>query len=398
MWKHVVANALTLAIVGMVVLAGVIELGRRSFHAPGPLAQAICLRVEPGARLAQVTEQLAAQGAITNAMLFRLGAQYTDRATRLRFGSYLVPAGASMDQILDQITRGGASTCGPEVQLRIGIARAEYVLRELDPATSRYRDVMSVPVETTELPEEYRAFAGRADVRFRVTLVEGVTSWAVWNALRQAEFLSGELAEVPPEGSLAPDSYEVRRGQDRAALVAEIQARQQEILTAAWERRAEGLPLATPEQALILASIIEREAGGPRELPLVAGVFYNRLARNMRLQMDATIIYGITRGQGQLDRVIRRSDIDGETERQRHGSIRYNTYQIDGLPPTPIANPGRAAIEAALNPQASDYLYFVADGSGGHAFAVTLAEHNRNVARLRTIEAERRRQQSGTSP
>jgi UPF0755 protein len=394
MWKHVVANALTLAIVGLVVLMGVIGMAQRSFYAEGPLDTAICLRIEPGARLSAVADNLLEQGAITSGTLFRLGAQYTDRTSRLRFGSYLVPAGASMDQILDQITRGGASTCGTEVQLRIGVTRADYVVRELDPATNRFAEIVAVPVDAAELPEDYRRVAGQADTRFRITLAEGVTSWNAWNALRQAEFLSGELPEAPPEGSLAPDSYAVRRGQDRAALVADIQARQQSILSAAWERRAEGVPVASPEQALVLASIIEREAGGPRELALVAGVFYNRMARNMRLQMDATIIYGITRGQGQLGRGITRSDIDGVTERQRHGSVQFNTYQIDGLPPTPIANPGRAAIEAALNPQASDYLFFVADGTGGHAFAVTLADHNRNVARWRQIEAEQRRQQA----
>ena len=392
MWKHVVANVLTLAIVGLVVLMGGIGMAQRSFYAEGPLAQAICLRIEPGARLPAVTQDLLEQGAISNGTLFRLGAQYTDRTNRLRFGSYLVPAGASMDQILDQITRGGASTCGTEVQLRIGVTRAEYVVRELDPATNRFAEIVSVPVDAAELPEEYRRVADAADTRFRVTVAEGVTSWNVWNALRQAEFLGGALPEAPPEGSLAPDSYEVRRGQDRAALVADIQARQQAILSAAWERRAEGVPVSSPEEALILASIIEREAGGPRELAVVAGVFYNRMARNMRFQMDATIIYGITRGQGQLGRGITRSDIDGATERQRHGSVQFNTYQIDGLPPTPIANPGRAAIEAALNPQASEYLFFVADGTGGHAFAVTLADHNRNVARWRQIEAEQRRQ------
>lgn len=399
MWKHVVANVLTLAIVGLVVLMGVIGLAQRSFYAEGPLSQAICLRIEPGARLTQVTQQLADQGAITNPMIFRLGAQYTDRTTRLRFGSYLVPPGASMEAILDQITRGGASTCGTEVQFRIGVTRTDYLVRELDPATNRFVEVVSLPADTAELPEDYQRYAQQADTRFRITIAEGVTSWNVWNALRQAEFLSGDLAEVPPEGSLAPDSYEVRRGQDRAALVAEIQSRQQAILTAAWERRAEGLPVATPEEALILASIIEREAGGPRELPLVASVFYNRMAQNMRFQMDATIIYGITRGEGQLGRGITRSDIDGVTERQRHGSVQYNTYQINGLPPTPIANPGRAAIEATLNPDDSDYLFFVTDGTGGHAFAVTLAEHNRNVARWREIEAQQRQQQQQrTSP
>lgn len=393
MWKHIVANVLTLAIVGLVVLMGVVGMGQRSFFAEGPLEQAICLRVEPGTRLRQVSEQLDRQGAITSPMIFRLGAQYTDRETSLRFGSYLVPAGASMDQILGLITRGGASTCGTEVQLRIGVTRADYVVRELDPATNRFDEVVRVDLDAETLPEEYLSIAGQADTRFRITIAEGVTSWQVWDGLRRAEFLSGDLAEVPPEGSLAPDSYDVRRGQDRAALIADIQARQRQIVAAAWENRAEDVPVASPEEAVILASIIEKEAGGPRELALVAGVFYNRMARNMRFQMDATIIYGITRGEGLLGRGISRLDINGVTERQRHGEVLFNTYQIDGLPPTPIANPGRAAIEATLNPAASDYLFFVADGTGGHAFAATLAEHNRNVERWRQIEAEARQSQ-----
>ena len=390
MWKHLVANVLTLAIIGLVVLMGVVGMGQRSFFAEGPLEQAICLRVEPGARLAQVSQQLERQGAISSPMIFRLGAQYTERDTQLRFGSYLVPPGASMDDIMNQITRGGASTCGTEVQLRIGVTRADYVVRELDPATNRFSEVVRVDLDAESFPEAYAEIAGQADTRFRITIAEGVTSWQVWDGLRRAEFLSGDLPEVPPEGSLAPDSYDVRRGQDRAALVADIQARQRQIVANAWQNRAEGLPVSSPEEAVILASIIEKEAGGPRELALVAGVFYNRMARNMRFQMDATIIYGITRGEGGLGRGISRADINGVTERQRHGAVLFNTYQIDGLPPTPIANPGRAAIEATLNPEASDYLFFVADGTGGHAFAATLEQHNRNVAVWRQIEAQAR--------
>lgn len=392
MWKHVVANILTLAVLGLIGALGLVGMGQRAFVAEGPLEQAICLRVEPGARLAQVSEQLAAQGAITSPMIFRVGAQYSGRARSLRFGSYLVPPGASMERILEQITRGGASTCGTEVQLRIGVTRADFIVRELDPATNRFTEIVSVPVDTEEFPEEYQEIANQPDTRFRVTIAEGVTSWQVWDALRRAEFLSGDLPDVPPEGALAPDSYDVRRGQDRAALVADIQARQTAIVAAAWENRAENSPARSPEEAVILASIIEKEAGGPRELPLVASVFYNRMARNMRFQMDATIIYGITRGVGQMGRGISRADINGETERRLHGAVLFNTYQIDGLPPTPIANPGRAAIEATLNPSRSNYLFFVADGTGGHAFAETLQQHNRNVARWRQIEAERRQQ------
>jgi UPF0755 protein len=385
MWKHVVANVLTLAIVGLLALGAVIGMGQRAFVADGPLDQAICLRIEPGARLAQVSAQLDAQGAVSSPMVFRLGAQYTDRATRLRFGSYLVPAGASMDAILDQITRGGASTCGTEVQYRIGVTRVDYLVRELDPVTNRFVEVISLPGETVEFPSEYLTIANQADTRFRITVAEGTTSWQVWTALRQAEFLAGELTDIPAEGSLATESYEARRGQERGALVAEMQSRQQAILTAAWENRAEGLPLASPEEALILASIVEKETGVADERRQVASVFVNRMRQGMRLQTDPTVIYGITRGEGTLGRGLRRSELDASTP--------YNTYRIQGLPPTPIANPGRSAIEAALNPDDTPYIFFVADGTGGHAFAITLADHNRNVARWREIEAQQRRDQ-----
>ncbi|MFN3953163.1 MAG: endolytic transglycosylase MltG [Pararhodobacter sp.] len=384
MWRHIAANAMTLLIVGFLALGGIMAMGQRAFHAAGPLDQAICLRVEPGATLRAVTSLLEDQRAISNALVFRVGAQYTERDNRLRFGSYLVGPGASMDEILDIVTRGGASTCGTEVQLRIGVTRADYLVRELDPATNRFTEVVQVPLEAEEFPEEYQRFAGQADTRYRITVAEGATSWQVWNALVNAEFLAGELPDIPAEGTLATESYEIRRGADRAALVAEMQSRQAAILSNAWQNRAEGLPLSTPEEALILASIVEKETGMPEERRQVASVFVNRLRVPMRLQTDPTVIYGITLGQGTLGRGLRRSELDAATP--------YNTYRIDGLPPTPIANPGRASIEAALNPDDTPYIYFVADGTGGHAFATNLADHNRNVARWREIEAERRDQ------
>jgi UPF0755 protein len=180
---------------------------------------------------------------------------------------------------------------------------------------------------------------------------------------------------------LAPDTYEVENGESRARLLAVMQARQQAILADAWGLRAAGLPLATPQEALTLASIIEKETAVASERPLVASVFVNRLNAGMRLQTDPTVIYGVTDGLGFMERGITRSDLRQVTA--------YNTYVIDGLPPSPIANPSRAAIEAALAPATSDYFYFVADGTGGHAFATTLAEHNRNVQRWREIEGAR---------
>ncbi|KPQ08243.1 MAG: YceG family conserved hypothetical protein [Rhodobacteraceae bacterium HLUCCA12] len=380
MFRHVAANGMTLLIVGLLLLAAIMTMGQRVFQSEGPLEQAICLRVEPGATLRGVTRTLEDEGAIRNAMIFRIGAQYTERDNQLRFGSYLVGPGASMDEILDIITSGGASTCGTEVVLRIGVTEAEYRVRELDPQTDRFEEVLTHPLDDEDFPEAYDEVAERADTRFRITIAEGATSWQVWNALTQAEFLSGDLPDVPDEGTLATESYELSRGAERSALVEEMQERQAAILADAWENRAPDLPLDSPDEALILASIVEKETGQPEERRQVASVFINRLRLPMRLQTDPTVIYGITRGERSLGRGLRRSELDAETP--------YNTYRIEGLPPTPIANPGRASIEAALNPDETEYLYFVADGTGGHAFATNLADHNRNVARWRAIEAE----------
>ncbi|MHA7829393.1 MAG: endolytic transglycosylase MltG, partial [Roseovarius sp.] len=179
-----------------------------------------------------------------------------------------------------------------------------------------------------------------------------------------------------------PDSYEVRAGDSRAGVIEKMQAKQDVIVAEAWEKRPEDLPINSPDEMLILASIIEKETGVPEERRQVASVFVNRLRAGMRLQTDPTVIYGITEGEGVLGRGLRQSELRRATP--------WNTYVIEGLPPTPIANPGRASIEAAVDPAETDFIFFVADGTGGHAFSRTLDEHNRNVARWREIEAERR--------
>ena len=381
MWRSIASNALTLFVVLLVALAGLLAWGREEFAGPGPLEQSICFRVERGASLSAVSRALEEQGAVSDARIFRIGADYSGKADGLKFGSYLVTPGQSMAQILDSLTAGGQSTCGREVNYRISVASAEVVLRELDPATNRYVEVVAFDPATAAAPAEYLDVAEADDIRWRVTLAEGVTSWQVVEALKRAEFLTGEVAEVPPEGTLAPDSYEVERGADRAGLLALMAERQAATLAELWAARAEGLPYETPEEALIMASIVEKETGVAEERRQVAGVFVNRLRLGMRLQTDPTVIYGVTRGEGVLGRGLRQSELRRETP--------WNTYVIDGLPPTPIANPGRLSIEAALNPDATEYLYFVADGTGGHAFARTLEEHNENVARWRAIERER---------
>ena len=230
-------------------------------------------------------------------------------------------------------------------------------------------------------PAEYAAVRDAIDTQYAIQVVEGTTAWQVITALNALDILEGSMTGVPDEGSLAPDSYEVTPGTEVSSLVARMDAAQAQILADAWAARDEGLPLASPEEALILASIVEKETGVPEERRQVASVFVNRLRAGMRLQTDPTVIYGVTEGQGVLGRGLRQSELREATP--------WNTYVIDGLPPTPIANPGLASIEAALNPDTTDFVFFVADGTGGHAFARTLEEHNRNVAVWREIEAER---------
>ncbi len=327
--RHVAANALTILIVVGLVLAGIVGWGVKTWRAEGPLTEPTEITVPRGASLGRTAEMLEREGVIADARLFRIGARYEKKAGRLQAGEFRVPAGASMASVLQCVV--DQTTC-------------ERVV-------------------------------------FRVTVVEGATSWEVVQRLEEMDVLTGEIAEIPPEGSLAPETYQVQRGDDRAEVIARMQAAQAAILDEAWENRAEGLPVETKEEALILASIIEKETGVPEERGQVASVFVNRLERGMRLQTDPTVVYGITEGKGPLGRGLRQSELQRRTP--------WNTYQIDGLPPTPIANPGRASIEAALQPAETDLLYFVADGAGGHAFARTLAEHNQNVARWRRLERER---------
>jgi len=380
MWRSVASNALTLFIVILVAVAALVAWGRNEFFAPGPLAGPICLEVERGASLSAVSRNLEERGAVTDARIFRIGAEYADRADDLKFGSYMVPAGASMSDVLEAITSTGRSTCGRDLNFRIGVTKADVVLSELDLTTNTYAEVTRFDAGAEPLPPEYLEMADDPALVFRVTVAEGVTSWQIVDALKKADFLQGSLETVPPEGSLAPGGYEVERGTERGALIAEMTEKQAAILASAWAERAEGLPYDTPEEALIMASIIEKETGVPEERGRVASVFINRLQQGMRLQTDPTVIYGITKGEGVLGRGLRQSELRRETP--------YNTYVIDGLPPTPIANPGEASIKAAMNPDTTDYLFFVADGTGGHAFAETLEAHNENVARWRQIEAE----------
>lgn len=380
-WRNIASNFLTLLIVLMIAAAAAVAWARQEFTGPGPSDVAQCIQIAPGASLSAVSERLADQGAISNAYVFRAGADYMGKSRDLKFGSYLLSPESSMEDIVGVVTAGGPSTCGTEVILRVGVRENTILLRDMSPDTGNYEEVARYNPATEDRPQPITDAEEQADVRLRVAMAEGVTSWQVVEALKAAAFLSGEVPSVPAEGSLAPDTYAVSKGDDRAALLAEMGRRQAAILAEEWEARPFGLPYQSPEEALIMASIVEKETGVAAERPQVASVFVNRMQRGMRLETDPTVIYGVTRGQGILDRGLRRSELNTVTP--------YNTYRVDGLPPTPIANPGRAAIRAALNPDETDYIFFVADGTGGHAFSRTLDEHNAAVARWREIERQR---------
>ena len=312
------------------LVGGVVVWADSSVRAPGPLAESTSLVVTKGAGLTEIAHKLAGRGVIDSPTLFVLVAWIDGAQHQLRAGEYAFEERVSIRQAID-------------------------ILRE-----------------------------GRTVVR-RVTIAEGLTSQEVVAVLKDADGLEGDLQATPPEGSLLPNTYHYSLGDSRTAIVDRMTAAMQTTLAALWEERASGLPLATPQEALILASIVEKETAVPEERARVAAVFVNRLRKRMRLESDPTVVYGLTGGSGPLGRALLRKDL-----RRDHP---YNTYRIKGLPPGPIANPGRDSLAAVMNPIESEELFFVADGTGGHAFAKTLEEHNRNVAKWRKIRREQRRKQ-----
>lgn len=318
---------ITLALIGAGALYGGYRWLQSEFAAPGPSLTAETVLLPRGAGLIRIGEQLESEGLISDARIFRVMITLDEGDRSLRAGEYEIPAEASMAQIYELLRSG----------------------------------------RTVQHP---------------VTFAEGLTSAMIVRTLEGADVLSGEIAEVPPEGSLLPETYLVTRDTDRQSLVDRMTRAQEELLDELWPLRQDNLPFETREEAIILASIVEKETGVAAERPEVAAVFVNRLRRGMRLESDPTIIYGISQGEP-LGRGLRRSEIDNENNA-------WNTYQIPRLPPTPIANPGRESIAAVLNPADITALFFVADGTGGHAFAETYDEHRRNVARWRRIERERR--------
>lgn len=292
---------------------------------PGPLPEAKIFEIPQGAGRAEIAEALEKNGIISDGRIFSAASIANHlRGRKLKPGEYEFPAGATM------------------------------------------RDVLAI------------IQSGRT-VTYKLTIPEGWTSEMAIARLKENNVLTGDASAVPPEGAIMADTYVFSRGMTRDKLVANMQAAQKKLLDELWAKRPADSVVKTPQELVTLASIVEKETGKAEERPLVAAVFINRLKKGMRLQSDPTIIYGIVGGKGKLGRSITRADIDGKTP--------YNTYEINGLPPGPIANPGRASMEAVLNPANVDYLFFVADGTGGHAFATTLPEHNANVAKWREIES-----------
>ena len=362
-----------------------IEMGKKSFYAPGPLAAAVFFEIPRGAGAARVASDLAAAGVIDAVapipanLLFREGVRRTGNGQSIRFGTFEIPAAASMADILEIITDPEAVKPRYRVQLRATGDGGEVILSERHPGVGSYAEIATFKAGEAPVPRIYtETIDAETSIGYWVAVPEGLTSWQISESLKLADFLTGEVGEVPLEGALAPDTYSVMRGLERATLIDRMKSAQDKILEAEWAQKSDDVPVETPEQALILASIIEKETSLPSERGLVASVFVNRLRVGMPLQTDPSVIYGVTEGKTPLKRGLRKSELERDTP--------FNTYLYKGLPPSPIANPGRMAIRAALNPDTSEYYYFVADGTGGHAFAANYDEHRRNVRAWREVE------------
>jgi UPF0755 protein len=319
---------LFLAVLVLALLAGIAAGGgwfwfKDRISQNGPLGEDTAVLIPPGSSIRSIADTLTGRGVVHSALLFRLAARLEDADRALHAGEFLFPARTSILGALSVLTKG------------------ETVARTF-------------------------------------TAPEGLTVAETLAIVAQAEGLTGPLPPAPDEGRLLPETYHYAYYDTKAQAVRRMEKAMDAALEKAWAARAEGLPLESPAEALILASIVEKETGVKAERARVAAVFLNRLKRGMKLQSDPTVIYGLTEGKGPLGRELTRADLDAPTP--------WNTYAVKGLPPTPIANPGLAAIQAVLHPEETKELYFVADGTGGHAFAETLAGHNRNVAKWRKIQ------------
>jgi UPF0755 protein len=322
------------AIISIFVLAGIVAgvllfVGKERFEAPGPLAADRIVNLPHGSGVRDIADVLQRENVIDQPWVFIGGVMVLKAREGLKAGEYQFKAHASLRDVVETITEG------------------RVVAHQL-----------SVP--------------------------EGLTSEQIVARLMEDDVLTGNIQEIPREGSLLPDTYNFTRGITREQIIQRMQQAQQRLVKEIWERHSPDLPINTPDQLVILASLVEKETGKPEERTRVAAVFVNRLKQKMRLQSDPTIIYGLVGGKGTLGRPIMKSEIDQPTP--------YNTYQIDGLPPGPICNPGRASLEAAANPARTREIYFVADGAGGHVFAETYEQHQKNVARLRLMENDQKDQ------
>ncbi|HWF78448.1 MAG TPA: endolytic transglycosylase MltG [Caulobacteraceae bacterium] len=320
--------AIALAVAGAVALA--------LFFGPGPPARhgttSTTVILRQGAGLPEIAADLHRARVIGSDTLFILGAEVTGAAHRLKAGEYAFASRSSLASIMNAIAEGRV-------------------------------------------------------VHHFITIPEGVTSEYVMETLMRADFLTG-VAPAPPEGSVLPETYEALRGDDRSAVLRRMMDARDKLLAGLWAHRRADLPYKSPEEAVTLASIVEKETALPAERPRIAAVFLNRLKAGMKLQSDPTVIYGLTGGKP-LGHGLTKPDLESQTP--------YNTYVIPGLPPTPIGNPGRASLAAALDPPRTDEVYFVANGTGGHSFASSLAQHQQNVALWRAIEAKRECQAAQTN-
>jgi UPF0755 protein len=322
---------LVLLILGLLTGLGALMVYDRilpaKFAKPGPLLVETRFEVPRGAGVNLIAQRLETAGLIREKHLFRLKAKMAESSTPLKAGEYWIVPHASIDELFAQMQAGNV-------------------------------------------------------IQHAITIPEGLTSRAIMRQLEAEDLLVGKISEVPPEGSLLPETYHVVMDTTRNDMLERMKLDHDRVLAELWSGREADLPIKTPEEAVILASIVEKETGIASERDRVAAVFVNRLRRGMRLESDPTILYGLNGGEP-LGRGLRRSEIDRKNA--------WSTYQIDGLPPTAICNPGRAAMYATLHPAKTRDLYFVADGSGGHAFAKTYAAHLANVAKWRKIERARRR-------
>ena len=377
MWRSAASNLISLLVVLMLLFGGLGLTAKSFYTSAGPLETPVCVRIPSGSSFRTISEDLEKKGALHSAWFFRVGVRYQEKETKLKAGSFLIPINASMQDISNIVTKGGANTCGTEIVYSVGIVSTTIRVRELNPKTSQLEEKY-VFKSNDQQPKTFNSFVNDKSTRHRIVVAEGATSWRIVQALNEISYLAGDIKETPREGSLAPDSYEFGQKDSRLTILKRMEVKQDNVLQEAWQSKMDGLPLATPEEALILASIIEKETGLKSERRVIASVFINRLKKGMPLQTDPTVIYGITKGREILGRGLRQSELRKDTP--------WNTYLRGGLPPTAIANPGAESIFAALNPDDTEFIFFVADGTGGHAFSTNLIDHNKNVAKWREFE------------